>query len=282
MSVERRRIIAAYGARIVLTPAADGMRGAIEEARRLAAEHGWYLPQQFENPANPDVHRRTTALEILDDLDGELDAFVAGVGTGGTVTGVGQVLKARVPAIWVVAVEPEESPVLSGGSAAPHRIQGIGAGFVPAILDTTIYDEVMKVGGPDATEAARRLAATEGILAGISSGAALCAATRLAAREEMADKTIRRRSPRHRRALPQHRSLRHRDRLIRRTVSGRAAAIVLGCADWCASRPAGTEPGVPGCCRTTSPQGHGTSGGPARRRRRDVTTVSRRRRGNRG
>jgi cysteine synthase A len=190
MSVERRRIIAAYGARIVLTPAADGMRGAIEEARRLAAEHGWYLPQQFENPANPDVHRRTTALEILDDLDGQLDAFVAGVGTGGTVTGVGQVLKARVPAIWVVAVEPEESPVLSGGSAAPHRIQGIGAGFVPAILDTTIYDEVMKVGGPDATEAARRLAATEGILAGISSGAALCAATRLAARGEMTGKTI--------------------------------------------------------------------------------------------
>jgi len=190
MSVERRRLIAAYGARIVLTPAAEGMRGAVEEARRLAAEHGWYLPQQFENPANPDAHRRTTALEILDGLDSELGAFVAGVGTGGTVTGVGRVLKDRVPTVRVVAVEPAESPVLSGGSAAPHRIQGIGAGFVPAILDTTVYDEVMTVSASDAAAAVRRLAATEGILAGISSGAALSAATRLAIRSEMAGKTI--------------------------------------------------------------------------------------------
>ena len=190
MSVERRRIIAAYGARIVLTPAAQGMRGAIEEAHRLAAENGWHLPQQFENPANPEVHRRTTALEIWDDLDGQLDAFIAGIGTGGTITGVGQILKERNPSIRVVAVEPEESPVLSGGSPAPHRIQGIGAGFIPAILDTDVYDEVMQVSAPDATQAARRLASSEGILAGISSGAVLCAAARLAERQELAGKTV--------------------------------------------------------------------------------------------
>jgi cysteine synthase A len=190
MSVERRSIIAAYGARIVLTPAAQGMRGAIEEAHRLAAENSWHMPQQFENPANPDVHRRTTALEIWDDLDGQLDAFVAGVGTGGTITGVGQILKARNPSIHVVAVEPEESPVLSGGPPAPHQIQGIGAGFVPAILDTAAYDEVMQVSASDATAATRRLASSEGILAGISSGAALCAAARLADRQELAGKTI--------------------------------------------------------------------------------------------
>jgi cysteine synthase A len=190
MSVERRSIIAAYGARIVLTPAAQGMRGAIEEAHRLAAENSWHMPQQFENPANPDVHRRTTALEIWDDLDGQLDALVAGVGTGGTITGVGQILKARNPSIHVVAVEPEESPVLSGGPPAPHQIQGIGAGFVPAILDTAAYDEVMQVSASDATAAARRLASSEGILAGISSGAALCAAARLADRKELAGKTI--------------------------------------------------------------------------------------------
>jgi cysteine synthase A len=190
MSVERRNLIAAYGARIVLTPAAQGMRGAIDEAHRLVAENGWYMPQQFENPANPEVHRRTTALEIWDDLDGQLDVFVAGIGTGGTITGVGQVLKERNPSIHVVAVEPEESPVLSGGSPAPHRIQGIGAGFVPAILDTDVYDEVMKVSAPDAAEATRRLASSEGILAGISSGAALCAAVRLAERQELAGTTF--------------------------------------------------------------------------------------------
>jgi len=190
MSVERRSLIAAYGARIVLTPAAQGMRGAIEEARRLADENGWHMPQQFENPANPDVHRRTTALEIWDDLDGQLDVFVAGVGTGGTITGVGQILKERNPSIHIVAVEPEESPVLSGGVPAPHRIQGIGAGFVPAILDAAAYDEVMQVGASDATEATRRLASSEGILAGISSGAALCAGVRIADRQELAGKTI--------------------------------------------------------------------------------------------
>jgi cysteine synthase A len=190
MSVERRSIIAAYGARIVLTPAAQGMRGAIDEAHRLAAENGWHMPQQFENRANPEVHRRTTALEIWADLDGQLDVFVAGIGTGGTITGVGQVLKEHNSSIRVVAVEPEESPVLSGGPPAPHRIQGIGAGFVPSILDTDVYDEVMQVSAPDATEAARRLASSEGILAGISSGAALCAAVRFAERQKLTGETI--------------------------------------------------------------------------------------------
>ncbi len=190
MSVERRRIITAFGARIILTPTAEGMPGAVEIARRLAADNGWFMPQQFENPANPDAHRRTTAREIWNDLKGGLDAFVAGVGTGGTVTGVGKDLKRRKPSILVVAVEPDESPVLSGGAPGPHRIQGIGPGFVPAILDPAAYDEVMRITGTESAEAARRLAKTEGILAGISSGAALCAASRIAEREAMADKTI--------------------------------------------------------------------------------------------
>lgn len=190
MSVERRRIMTAFGARIVLTPTAEGMPGAIEIARRLAADNGWFMPHQFENPTNPDAHRRTTAREIWNDLKGGLDAFVAGVGTGGTVTGVGKDLKRRKPSILVVAVEPDESPVLSGGVPGPHRIQGIGPGFVPAILDPAAYDEVMRITGTESAEAARRLAKTEGILAGISSGAALCAASRIAKREEMADKTI--------------------------------------------------------------------------------------------
>ncbi len=190
MSVERRRIITAFGARIILTPTAEGMPGAVEIARRLAADNGWFMPQQFENPANPDAHRRTTAREIWNDLKGGLDAFVAGVGTGGTVTGVGKDLKRRKPSILVVAVEPDESPVLSGGTPGLHRIQGIGPGFVPAILDPAAYDEVMRITGTEAAETARRLAKTEGILAGTSSGAALCAASRIAEREEMADKTI--------------------------------------------------------------------------------------------
>jgi cysteine synthase A len=190
MSVERRRIITAFGARLILTPTAEGMPGAIEIARRLAADNGWFMPHQFENPANPDAHRRTTAREIWNDLKGGLDAFVAGVSTGGTVTGVGKDLKRRKPSILVVAVEPDESPVLSGGTAGPHRIQGIGPGFVPAILDPAAYDEVMRITGTESAEAARRLAKTEGILAGISSGAALCAASRIAEREAMADKTI--------------------------------------------------------------------------------------------
>lgn len=190
MSVERRQLIAAYGARIILTPAAQGMRGALEEASRLAEEHGWFMPQQFENPANPDVHRRTTAREILEELDGHVDAFVAGIGTGGTITGVGQVLKEHDPTTRIVAVEPDESPILSGGPPAPHRIQGIGAGFVPAILDTAVYDEVLRVSAPEAAVAARHLARSEGILAGISSGAALCAAAQVAVCEEFEGKTI--------------------------------------------------------------------------------------------
>jgi len=177
MSVERRALLAAYGAELVLTPAAQGMAGAIAAARELAEREGWYLPAQFENPANPEVHRRTTAQEIFQDTAGEVDVFVAGVGTGGTVTGVGQVLKDKKPGITVVAVEPAESPVLSGGAAGPHGIQGIGAGFVPAVLDTGVYDRIQQVTVDQARAAARRLARSEGILAGVSGGAALHAAT---------------------------------------------------------------------------------------------------------
>jgi len=177
MSVERRALLAAYGAELVLTPAAQGMAGAIAAARELAEREGWYLPAQFENPANPEVHRRTTAQEIFQDTAGEVDVFVAGVGTGGTVTGVGQVLKDKKPGITVVAVEPAESPVLSGGAAGAHGIQGIGAGFVPAVLDTGVYDRIQQVTVDQARAAARRLARSEGILAGVSSGAALHAAT---------------------------------------------------------------------------------------------------------
>jgi len=177
MSVERRALLAAYGAELVLTPAAQGMAGAIAAARELAEREGWYLPSQFENPANPEVHRRTTAQEIFQDTAGEVDVFVAGVGTGGTVTGVGQVLKDKKPGITVVAVEPAESPVLSGGAAGAHGIQGIGAGFVPAVLDTGVYDRIQQVTVDQARAAARRLARSEGILAGVSGGAALHAAT---------------------------------------------------------------------------------------------------------
>ncbi|MBG0813600.1 cysteine synthase A [Planomonospora sp. ID82291] len=184
MSVERRALLAAYGADLVLTPAAAGMKGAVAEAARLAAEHGWFMPQQFANPANPDVHLRTTAQEIWADTAGEVDVLVAGVGTGGTVTGVGRFLKEKKPGVHVVAVEPAESPVLSGGTAAPHGIQGLGAGFVPEVLDTGVYDEVVRVGVDAARDDARRLARTEGILAGVSGGAALSAATALAARPE--------------------------------------------------------------------------------------------------
>ena len=177
MSVERRALLAAYGAELVLTPAAQGMAGAIAAARELAEREGWYLPAQFENPANPEVHRRTTAQEIFQDTAGEVDVFVAGVGTGGTVTGVGQMLKDKKPGVTVVAVEPAESPVLSGGAAGAHGIQGIGAGFVPAVLDTGVYDRIQQVTVDQARAAARRLARSEGILAGVSSGAALHAAT---------------------------------------------------------------------------------------------------------
>ncbi|WP_203895660.1 cysteine synthase A [Planobispora longispora] len=184
MSVERRALLAAYGAELVLTPAAAGMKGAVAAATGLAAEHGWFMPQQFANPANPDVHLRTTAQEIWDDTDGRVDILVCGVGTGGTVTGAGRFLKAKKPDVHVVAVEPAESPVLSGGEPGPHGIQGLGAGFVPEVLDTGVYDEVLRTDVDGAREVARRLARTEGILAGVSGGAALHAAAVVAARPE--------------------------------------------------------------------------------------------------
>ncbi|GAA1329302.1 cysteine synthase A [Saccharothrix algeriensis] len=180
MSVERRALFRAYGANVELTPAAEGMRGAIARAVELEERNGWFRLRQFENPANPEVHRRTTAQEILQATAGQVDVFVSGVGTGGTVTGVGRVLKEKNPDTTVVAVEPVESPVLAGGAPGPHGIQGIGAGFVPEVLDTAVYDRVLGVSVDDARATARRLARTEGILAGVSSGAALHAATALA------------------------------------------------------------------------------------------------------
>ena len=180
MTVERRRIMAALGAQLVLTPGPEGMSGAIKKAEELAAVNpNSFLPQQFKNKANPWIHRKTTAKEILRAVD-KIDAFVAGVGTGGTITGVGQVLKRKYPQVKVFAVEPEDSPVLSGGKPGPHRIQGIGPGFVPDVLDTKIYDEVIKVGTKDAFETSRKLAKLEGIFAGISSGAACFAALKVA------------------------------------------------------------------------------------------------------
>ena len=191
MSVERRKLVKAYGAELVLTEGAQGMKGAIEKAKALAGEiEGSVTLGQFENQANPQVHRLTTGPEIWEDMDGEVDYFVAGVGTGGTITGTGEFLKSKNRDIKVVAVEPEASPVLSRGEAGPHKIQGIGAGFVPEILDTNIYDEVISVEAEDAFETSRLLARTEGILAGISSGAALWAAIRLARSEESRDKNV--------------------------------------------------------------------------------------------
>ncbi|HQJ26155.1 MAG TPA: cysteine synthase A [Thermoleophilia bacterium] len=185
-SVERRALLKAYGARLVLTPGTDGMTGAVRRAAELAEElDDAFVPQQFENPANPEVHRLTTAEEIWDDTAGEVDVFVAGVGTGGTLTGVGRILKERRPGVRVVAVEPTDSPVLSGGRAGPHRIQGIGAGFVPAVLDEQVYDEVLTVTGDDAFRTARALAREEGVLVGISSGANAWAAGELARRDGM-------------------------------------------------------------------------------------------------
>ncbi len=185
MSVERRALLRAYGAELILTPGAEGMTGAINKARELAAgDSRYYIPQQFDNPANPQIHRETTAEEIWSDTDGEVDIIVAGVGTGGTITGVGEVLKQRKPSVRVVAVEPAASPVLSGGAKGPHPIQGIGAGFVPGNLDTAVIDEVITVANDDAFAFARRAAREEGLLVGISSGAALWAATQLAARPE--------------------------------------------------------------------------------------------------
>jgi len=191
VSKERRKVLRAFGAELVLTPGEKGMVGAIEAANRIAAEHGnAFIPQQFTNVANPDVHRRTTAEEIWRDTAGQVDIFVAGVGTGGTITGVGEVLKARKPGVRVVAVEPADSPVLSGGQKGPHPIQGIGAGFVPDVLNTQIYDEIIPVSGPDAFATARRMATEEGLLVGISSGAATWAALQVAHRPESAGKLI--------------------------------------------------------------------------------------------
>ncbi|MCD4485661.1 cysteine synthase A [Chromobacterium vaccinii] len=192
MSKERRQLLKAYGAELILTPGPDGMGGAIAKAKALVDEFPdtYFMPQQFENPANPEIHRHTTAEEVWNDTDGKVDIFVAGVGTGGTITGVGEVLKARKPGVQIVAVEPDASPVLSGGPKGPHPIQGIGAGFVPGILNTGIYDEIIRVKNEDALQTAREVATKEGILVGISSGAAVWSALQLAKRPENAGKLI--------------------------------------------------------------------------------------------
>ncbi|MBQ6887933.1 MAG: cysteine synthase A [Lachnospiraceae bacterium] len=191
MSIERRRIVAALGAEVVLTPGAEGMKGAIAKAEQLAEEYGnAVIPQQFENTANPEAHRKTTAEEIWNDTDGQVDIFVAGVGTGGTITGNGEVLKAKNPNVKIVAVEPASSPVLSGGASGPHKIQGIGAGFVPGVMNLSIVDEIIPVENEDAFEAARAIAKSDGLLVGISSGAAIHAATELAKRPENKGKNI--------------------------------------------------------------------------------------------
>jgi cysteine synthase A len=191
MSKERRVLLKAYGAQLILTPGSEGMPGAIKRAEELAAsDPRYFIPQQFQNPANPEIHRKTTAEEIWRDTDGKADILVAGIGTGGTITGVGEVLKARKPSFRCVAVEPDASPVLSGGPKGPHPIQGIGAGFVPAVLNTKIYDEIVRVKNDDAFATARQAAREEGLLVGISSGAAIWAAVDVARRTENAGKLI--------------------------------------------------------------------------------------------
>ena len=191
MSKERRQLLRAYGAELILTPGPDGMPGAIKKAEELAAsDPRYFIPQQFKNPANPEIHRKTTAEEIWRDTDGKVDFLVAGVGTGGTITGVAEVIKARKPSFKAIAVEPDASPVLSGGQKGPHPIQGIGAGFVPDVLNTKIYDEIVRVKADDAFDIARRLAKEEGLLVGISSGAATWAALQVAKRPENKGKLI--------------------------------------------------------------------------------------------
>jgi len=191
MSKERRMLLRAYGAELILTPGPEGMGGAIRRAEELAAsDPRYFLPQQFKNPANPEIHRKTTAEEIWRDTDGKVDFLVAGIGTGGTITGIGEVIKPRKPSFKCIAVEPDASPVLSGGPKGPHPIQGIGAGFVPDVLNTKIYDEVIRVKNDDAFDIARRMAREEGVLVGISSGAAMWAALQMARRPENAGKLI--------------------------------------------------------------------------------------------